>query len=103
MAAQRVLLLGGHGKVSLLLTKLLVREEGWHICSVVRNPSHTDEIVDLGKGHKGTIDVLVDSLEDVRSVEQAKQILQKVDPTYVVFSAGKRWLVARVITVRTST
>ena len=90
MAANRILLLGGHGKVSLHLTKLLVKEQGWHICSVIRDPSQRDEILDLGKGQKGEIDVLVESLEDVRSVEQAKQVLKKVDPNYVVFSAGKR-------------
>jgi dTDP-4-dehydrorhamnose reductase len=89
MAANKVLLLGGHGKVSLLLTKLLVKEQGWHICSVIRDPSQRDEILDLGKGQKGEVDVLVESLEDVRSVEQAKQVLKKVDPNYVVFSAGK--------------
>ncbi len=88
MATTRVLLLGGHGKVSLLLTKLLVKEEGWHISSVIRNPSQRDEILELGKGQKGTVDVVIESLEDVRSAEQAKQVLNKTNPVYVVFSAG---------------
>ena len=89
MAANRVLLLGGHGKVSLLLIKLLVNEPGWHICSVIRDPNQRDEILDLGKGQKGEVDVLVESLEEARSVERAKQVLKKADPNYVVWSAGK--------------
>lgn len=89
MATTRVLILGGHGKVALLLTKLLVQEPGWHISSVIRNPSQKDEILELGKGQKGQIDVLVESLEDVQSVEQAKQVLNKVGPNYVAFSAGE--------------
>lgn len=89
MAPTRVLILGGHGKVSLLLTKLLVKDHGWHVTSVIRNPSQKDEILGLGKGQKGEIEVVVESLEDVRSAEQAKQVLNKADPNYVVFSAGK--------------
>lgn len=89
MPPTRVLLLGGHGKVSLLLTKLLVKEEGWHVSSVIRNPNQRGEILELGKGQKGTMDVVVESLEEVRSVEEAKQVLNKVDPSYIVWSAGK--------------
>lgn len=88
MAATRVLILGGHGKVSLLLTKLLL-QEGWQVSSVIRSPAQRDEILALGKGQKGEIDVLVESLEDIRSVEQAKEVVHKVDPKYVIFSAGK--------------
>lgn len=88
MAPIRVLILGGHGKVSLLLTKLLVKEEGWHVSSVIRNADQRDEIIELGKGQKGEVDVVVESLEDVRSVDQAKQVLTKANPSYVVFSAG---------------
>jgi hypothetical protein len=89
MTAYRVLILGGHGKVSLLLTKLLVKEPGWHISSVIRNPSQKDEILELGRGQSGEIDVLIESLDDVRSVEQAKEVLKKADPKYVIWSAGK--------------
>lgn len=97
MAATRVLILGGHGKISLLLTKLLVKEQGWHISSVVRDPRQRDEILEIGKGQKGEIDVLVESLEDVRSVEQARQVLNKASPNYVVFSAGTHSTLVRGI------
>lgn len=73
----------------MLLTKLLVKEYGWHVSSVIRDPSQRDEILELGKGQRGKVHVLVDSLEEVRSVEQAKHILNLVSPNYVVFSAGK--------------
>lgn len=89
MPPTRILLLGGHGKVSLLLTKLLVKEEGFHVFSVIRNPNQRGEIVELGKGQKGMVDVVVESLEEVRNVDQAKQVLNKVDPSYIVWSAGK--------------
>jgi dTDP-4-dehydrorhamnose reductase len=89
MAATRLLILGGHGKISLLLTKILVQEQGWHITSVIRDPHQREEILEIGKGQKGKLDVLIESLEDVRSVEQAKRVLTKTHPDYVVFSAGK--------------
>lgn len=89
MATTRVLLLGGHGKISLLLTKILVQEAGWHISSVVRNPSQKEEILELGKDQKGSIDVLVESLDDVKSDDQAREVVKKANPNYVVWSAGE--------------
>lgn len=43
----RVLVLGGHGKVALLLAPLLV-ERGDEVTSVIRNPGHAAEIEALG-------------------------------------------------------
>jgi len=83
----RVLLLGGHGKISLLLTPLLLARS-WHVTSVIRNPSHKEEILKLGEGQKGKIDVLVDSLDDVKSDSDARRVLDSVKPDYVVWSAG---------------
>jgi NADPH:quinone reductase-like Zn-dependent oxidoreductase len=88
MASNRVLILGGHGKVSLLLTALLLKEPGWHVSSVIRDPRQKDEVLELGKDQQGEIEVLVESLEEVQSVQQAKQLLSKADPKMVVFSAG---------------
>jgi NADPH:quinone reductase-like Zn-dependent oxidoreductase len=102
MTPTRVLILGGHGKVSLLLTRLLVQEPGWHISSVVRSPSQREEILELGKGQKGEVDVVVESLEDIQSSDQAKQVLNKVDPNYVVFSAGKHGTFAAILLSRIS-
>lgn len=85
--APRVLLLGGHGKVALHLTPLLLARS-WNVTSVIRNPEHEKEILDLGHGQKGKLDVLLSSLEDVKSEADARKILDKVSPDYVIWSAG---------------
>lgn len=84
----RVLLIGGHGKVSLLLTPLLL-SRSWHVTSLIRDPSQTAEILSRAKGLPGTLDVLVRSLEDVKSDADAQKVLDEVKPDYVVWSAGK--------------
>lgn len=86
-SAPRVLILGGHGKVSLFLQPLLLSKR-WNVTSVVRNPEHEAEILALGKNKPGKIEVLVDSLDDVKEVSQAQRVLDKVKPDYVVWSAG---------------
>ena len=84
----RVLLLGGHGKVALHMTPLLL-SRSWHVTSVVRNPDHVEEIKSRARGQPGKLDVLVESLEDVKSESQAKAILEQARPGCVIWSAGK--------------
>ncbi|KAF4547957.1 putative NAD(P)H-binding protein 1 [Elsinoe fawcettii] len=86
-APQKVLLLGGHGKVALKLTPLLLKRS-WDVTSVIRNPDHEAEIQALGKGQPGKLSVLVESLDDVKSAADANKVLDKVDPSIVVWSAG---------------
>lgn len=88
MAKTRVLLLGGHGKVSLHLTPLLLAKN-WDLTSVVRNPAHEEEIIKLGDNQPGKVDVLIESLENVKSENDAQKVLDKVKPDIVVWSAGK--------------
>jgi nucleoside-diphosphate-sugar epimerase len=83
----QVLLLGGHGKVALHLTPLLLKR-AWNVTSVVRNPDHESEILALGKGLKGNLNVLISSLEHVKSAGDAQKIIDTVSPDYVVWSAG---------------
>ncbi|KAJ5569762.1 uncharacterized protein N7459_009192 [Penicillium hispanicum] len=83
----QVLLLGGHGKIALKLTPLLLNR-AWNVTSVVRNPDHESEILELGKGLKGKLNVLIASLEDVKSAADAQKILDTTTPDYVVWSAG---------------
>ncbi|RAL11656.1 uncharacterized protein BO97DRAFT_346567 [Aspergillus homomorphus CBS 101889] len=83
----QVLLLGGHGKVALHLTPLLLARS-WNVTSVIRNPEHENEILALGRGAKGKINVLLSSLDDVKSDADAKKVLDAVNPDYVVWSAG---------------
>ncbi|KAL8852558.1 MAG: hypothetical protein Q9221_002554 [Calogaya cf. arnoldii] len=87
MASRRVLLLGGHGKVSLLLTPHLVARS-WHVTSVIRDPSQTDDILATVKGNPGSVDVLVSSLEEVKSKADAQRVIDRSKPDYVVWSAG---------------
>ncbi|KAF7879349.1 hypothetical protein EAF04_000545 [Stromatinia cepivora] len=92
----RILLLGGHGKVSLLMTpKILARS--WTLISMIRNPDHKEDVLAAaGKASEigstgdriGDVEVLVKSLEDVKSVGDAKGILEGVRPDWVVWCAG---------------
>jgi hypothetical protein len=87
-SSTRILLLGGHGKVSLLMTPKFV-SRSWHVTSVIRNAEQTATILDAGKAGPGTVDVLVESLEDVKSDADAQRILDEVKPNWVVWSAGE--------------
>lgn len=82
----RILLLGGHGKVALYLTPLLLAHNH-HVTSLIRNPNQKQEILALKKG-SGSLDVLVSSLDEVTSDEKASSILAAVKPDYVVWAAG---------------
>lgn len=83
----QVLVLGGHGKVARYLTPLLLNR-AWNVTSVVRNPEHENDILTLGKGRKGKVNVLISSLDQVKSASDAQKILDTVSPDYVVWSAG---------------
>ncbi|CZR54707.1 uncharacterized protein PAC_04591 [Phialocephala subalpina] len=87
MPPKNILLLGGHGKVSLLMTpKLLSRS--WNVTSVIRNPDQKSEILSAGKNGPGKISVLAESIEDVKSQSDAQSIIDKVNPDTIVWSAG---------------
>ncbi|KAL8842215.1 MAG: hypothetical protein Q9170_000621 [Blastenia crenularia] len=88
MASKRVLLLGGHGKISLLLTPLLV-SKSWHVTSVIRDPSQKEDILSSVEDHPDMVDVLVSSLENVKSMEDAEEIISQTKPNYVIFSAER--------------
>src|SRR5579871_3289377 len=86
-----ILLLGGHGKVSLLLTPLLLAR-AWHVTSLIRDAAQREDVLAAGRAEsssRGKLDVLVESLEDVKSENDARGILQRVGAQWVVWSAGK--------------
>merc|ERR1712093_435657 len=89
MSTPRVLLLGGHGKVSMLLTPLVLARS-WHVTSVVRNPEHRHEILALAKQQddRDRLEVLVSSLEDVKTAADAKKVIDQAKPDYIVWLAG---------------
>ncbi|CAD6442901.1 073f4970-ec7f-47b2-84ef-0873fcf6a515 [Sclerotinia trifoliorum] len=99
----RILLLGGHGKISLLMTpKILARS--WSLVSLVRNEQQRGDILEVAKRagdikskegnlgvgdlEIGNLEILVRSLEDVRCVDDARGILELVKPDWVVWCAG---------------
>ena len=85
--APRVLLLGGHGKISQILTPLVL-SRSWQLTSVIRDPTQKSTIIALGKDQPGTLDVLVSSLEDIKTPDQAQSIISSASPNYIIWSAG---------------
>ncbi|KAF2129590.1 hypothetical protein P153DRAFT_396847 [Dothidotthia symphoricarpi CBS 119687] len=85
--AHNILLVGGHGKVSQLLTPLLLARS-WNVTSMIRTAEQKDTIEKLGKGQPGKLSVLVSSAADVKSEADAKKILEQVDPDWVIWAAG---------------
>ena len=83
----RVLLLGGHGKVSQLLTPLIL-SRSWQLTSVIRDPTQESTIKSLGANLPGKLDVIVSNIEDIKTQAQAQSIIDSACPTYVVWSAG---------------
>jgi len=76
-----------HGKVSQLMTPLLL-SRSWTVTSRIRDPGQTSSINSLGKGQPGKLEVLVRSLEDVTSKQEAQSIIEEAKPDFVIWSAG---------------
>lgn len=87
MPPPRVLLIGGHGKVSLLMTPLML-SRSWHVTSLIRNAAHKADIEPLAAGKPGKLDLLVANLEDSKTEGDAQAVIDKVAPDWVVWSAG---------------
>lgn len=85
--SKHVLILGGHGKVSQLLTPILLKKS-WTVTSIIRAQEQVSTVQKLGDSLQGKLNVLVRSIEEVKSESQAKTILDEVRPDYVVWSAG---------------
>jgi nucleoside-diphosphate-sugar epimerase len=88
ISSPHILLLGGHGKVSLLLTPLLI-SRNWHVTSLIRNASQKDDILKAaGSKAASHLSTLVSSLEDIQSVSSASKIISTVKPDWIIWSAG---------------
>ncbi|KAK7510781.1 NAD(P)-binding protein [Phyllosticta citriasiana] len=87
MSTPHILLIGGHGKVAQLMTPLLLARS-WAVTSLIREQAQVPTIEKLGHGQPGKLNVLVRSVEDVRTEQDAKSILDEVRPSWVVWSAG---------------
>lgn len=56
---------------------------------MIRSPEQKATIEQLGQGQPGKLDVLISSVEDVKSKGDAQKILDQVKPDWVVWSAGE--------------
>ncbi|ROT36389.1 NAD dependent epimerase/dehydratase [Sodiomyces alkalinus F11] len=85
---RHVLILGGHGKVSQLITPILLRNS-WTVTSVIRSADQVPTIEKLSAGvSAGKLNVLVRSIEDVKEQAQAQAVLDEIKPDTVFWSAG---------------
>ncbi|KAJ8077996.1 hypothetical protein PM082_000198 [Marasmius tenuissimus] len=81
----KVLVLGGHGKVALRITKLLAAQNH-HVVSVIRNAEHLTDIRALAPSHNiQLVEPVVASVEDADD-EVAARMMKDID--WVVWSAG---------------
>ncbi|KHJ36195.1 putative nad dependent epimerase dehydratase family protein [Erysiphe necator] len=87
MSDTRILLLGGHGKVSLLITPKLV-SRSWHVISVIRSKDQIGDVLEAGQNGPGKIETLVANLEEIKTENDAQKILDLTKPTWVIWSAG---------------
>lgn len=85
--APHILLIGGHGKVSQLITPLILARS-WQLTSLIRDPAQNPTINCLGDNQPGKLNVLIDSLEEITSQTQAQKIIDDVAPTHIIWSAG---------------
>ncbi|KAE9385328.1 NAD dependent epimerase/dehydratase [Gymnopus androsaceus JB14] len=80
----QVLILGGHGKVALHMTKILAAHSH-KVTSIIRNPDHSKEIRDLHPEDSSLINPVVASIEETDE-EGAVNLMKDID--WVVWSAG---------------
>ncbi|KAH7196644.1 uncharacterized protein B0J16DRAFT_351964 [Fusarium flagelliforme] len=88
MASNRhVLILGGNGKISRLLTVMLLKKS-WTVTSLIRNPDQIEDLKKISEGLPGDHKIIVHDLITVTSKEKAAAVIDEVKPDSVVFSAG---------------
>ncbi|KFY64991.1 hypothetical protein V497_01541 [Pseudogymnoascus sp. VKM F-4516 (FW-969)] len=83
-----ILLLGAHGKIALKLLPLLL-SRSWSVTALIRDSSQTPAILATRPpSATGTLDVLVDSLDAIRTTADATRVLEKSRADWVVWAAG---------------
>ena len=63
-------------------------DKSWHLTSIIRNPDQRATIEALGQDRPGKLEVLVSSVEDVKSKAEAQEVIKSANPEYIVWSAG---------------
>lgn len=87
----RVVIAGGHGKIALILERLLA-EAGHEPVAIIRNPDHRDDVDATGAA------AVVLDLEEA-SVEELGQVLKNADAAVFAAGAGPGSSAARKFTV----
>ncbi|KAK7407873.1 hypothetical protein QQX98_009988 [Neonectria punicea] len=86
-SSRHILVLGGNGKISRLLTEIVLKKS-WSVTSVIRTQEQVKDLEEFGAGLPGKLTVLVRDLEQVDSQEKAAAIIKEVNPDSVVWCAG---------------
>lgn len=105
--SRNVLVIGAHGKVALYMTPLL-RNLGYSLTSMIRDESQSNDIktawesaaaTEAKTDRVGKLSILVSNLEDVKSEEDAKRVIEEAgklgngkEIDTVVWSAGTFFL-----------
>lgn len=87
-APRHVLVLGGNGRISRLLSVILL-EKGWSVTSLIRTAEQIDDLKKIGAGLPGKHDIIVHDLEQISTQEKAQAIIDEVKPDSVFWSAGE--------------
>lgn len=88
---KRILVVGGHGKVSLFMIPHLIAR-GWHVTSMIRSPEQKSDILAAAGDSSTTLEklsILVANLKDVKNAGDAKKILDQENIDTVLWSAGE--------------
>ncbi|KAL4882866.1 NAD(P)-binding protein [Aspergillus karnatakaensis] len=86
-ATPHVLLFGGNGRVAKAMTTIML-SRSWKVTSVIRNIKQKKDKLQLGDPSSHLLDVLECDLANLRSSQDAAEIMQKIRPNIVVFAAG---------------
>ncbi|CAM1504391.1 Fc.00g019820.m01.CDS01 [Cosmosporella sp. VM-42] len=84
---RHLLVLGGNGRISRLLTVILL-EKSWSVTSLIRTEEQVDDLKKIGAGLPGKHSIIVRDLEKVSSQEKAQAIVDEVKPDSIFWSAG---------------
>jgi hypothetical protein len=62
--------------------------KSWDVVSVIRDPAQKTQILRLGDGQKGKVEVLVQDLEKLEGVRGAQDLIDQARPGMVIYVAG---------------
>ena len=66
----------------------MLLSRSWQLTSLIRDANQKPTITALAASQPGHLDVVVSSLEDIKSQSQAQSIISSANPNYIVWSAG---------------